>query len=111
MRGDQGVGTRGGATGAPPAEPGIGELDRLRGEIEAIDRALVALIAERVTVARAIGGAKRSAGLPTLDPAREARLVRSIGKLAREAGLEPEALRAIYWQLIAMARTAQAAEG
>jgi chorismate mutase len=86
-------------------------LDSLRGEIEEIDRALIALIARRVGVARAIGEAKRAAGLPTLDPAREARLVRDIGGLAREAGLEPEDLRAIFWQLIAMTRKAQEVEG
>ena len=45
------------------------ELDRLRAAIERIDRALIGLIEERVRAAHRAAEAKRSAGLPTLDPA------------------------------------------
>jgi len=83
------------------------ELDRVRGEIERIDRQLVTLIAERVQAAREIGRAKRDAGLKTLDPAREAVVVRRAGGLAREAGLDDEVVRRIFWQLIALSRNAQ----
>lgn len=85
-------------------------LERLRAEIDEIDRSLIALVARRVAVARAIGEAKRDAELPTLDPAREARLVRWAGSLARDAGLEPEGVRALFWQLIAISRNAQDSE-
>ena len=83
------------------------EVDRARGEIERIDRQLVTLIAERVQAAREIGRAKRDAGLRTLDPAREAVVVRRAGELAREAGLDDEVVRRIFWQLIALSRNAQ----
>jgi len=83
------------------------EVDRARGEIERIDRQLVTLIAERVQAAREIGRAKRDAGLKTLDPAREAVVVRRAGELAREAGLDDEVVRRIFWQLIALSRNAQ----
>ena len=83
------------------------ELDRVRGEIERIDRQLVTLIAERVQAAREIGRAKRDARLKTLDPAREAVVVRRAGELAREAGLDDEVVRRIFWQLIALSRNAQ----
>lgn len=83
------------------------ELERLRSEIEQVDQELVRLIARRIDIARSIGEAKKAAGLPTLDPAREAQLLRRIGTLAREAGLEPEELRAVFWQLISMTRRAQ----
>ena len=83
------------------------EVDRARGEIERIDRQLVTLIAERVQAAREIGRAKRDAGLRTLDPAREAVVVRRAGELAREAGLNDEVVRRIFWQLIALSRNAQ----
>ncbi|HEU0078936.1 MAG TPA: chorismate mutase, partial [Longimicrobiaceae bacterium] len=63
------------------------DLQRLRGEIERIDREIVSLVAERVRLAREVGKAKRAADLPTLDPAREAAVVRRAGALAREAGL------------------------
>jgi chorismate mutase len=83
------------------------EVDRARGEIERIDRELIALIDERVQVAREIGRAKREAGMNTLDPAREAAVVRRAGELARERGLDDEVVRRIFWQLIALSRSAQ----
>jgi chorismate mutase len=83
------------------------DLARLRNEIERIDRALVKLIAERVALARAIGFEKRSAGLPTLDPAREAAIIRRSSKLAREAGLGEEDVREIFWHLVGLCRRAQ----
>ncbi|HET9985200.1 MAG TPA: chorismate mutase [Longimicrobiales bacterium] len=87
--------------GAPP------ELQALRSAIADLDRRLVELLAERVRLARRVGGAKRAAGLPTLDPAREAAVVRRASALAREHGLEPEAVRGIFWHLIGLSRRAQ----
>ncbi|HKJ92876.1 MAG TPA: chorismate mutase, partial [Longimicrobiales bacterium] len=51
-------------------------LTELRTEIEAIDRSIVERLATRAELARAAGRAKRQAGLPTLDPRREAAVVR-----------------------------------
>jgi chorismate mutase len=87
--------------------PALRELERCRGEIERIDREIVGLIAERVAVARGVGRAKSEAGLPTLDPAREAAVVRRAGALAREAGLDDEDVRYIFWHLIGLSRRAQ----
>ena len=86
------------------------ELGRIRDEIEAIDRALVELIAKRVQLARRIGAVKRAAGLPTLDPPREAAVVRRAGVLAREAGLDDEDVRYIFWHLIGLSRRMQMEE-
>ncbi len=88
----------------------VPELDTLRVEVERIDRTLIQLIAERVEVARKIGGVKRERGLPTLDPAREAAVVRRAGSLAREAGLDDEDVRYIFWHLIGLSRRAQMEE-
>ena len=83
------------------------EMDRLREEIETIDRSLIELIARRVDLAREVGRAKRAAGLPTLDPAREAAVVRRAGQVAREVGIEDEDVRYIFWHLIGLSRRAQ----
>jgi chorismate mutase len=83
------------------------ELDRLRHEVERLDREIVSLIAQRVACAREIGEHKRGLALPTLDPAREAAVVRRAGELAREAALPEEEVRAIYWQIIGLARKTQ----
>ena len=83
------------------------ELLQVRGEIERIDRALVDLVARRVELARRVGTAKRVLGLPTLDPVREAAVVRRAGALAREAGLADDDVRYIFWHLIGLSRRAQ----
>lgn len=83
------------------------ELLRVRGEIEQIDRALIDLVAKRVDLARRVGAAKRALGAPTLDPAREAAVVRRAGALAREAGLADDDVRYIFWHLIGLSRRAQ----
>lgn len=85
------------------------ELGRLREEIEHLDRKLVEMIADRVRLARDVGKEKRAAGLPTLDPVREAAVVRRAVELARESGLEcDDEVRQIFWQLIGLSRRAQA---
>ena len=51
--------------------------------------------------------AKGVLGLPTLDPAREAAVVRRAGELARDAGLDGDDVRYIFWHLIGLSRRAQ----
>ena len=96
-----------GGVEAPPAAERLAEI---RAEIERIDRTLVSLVAERVQLAREVGVAKRALGLPTLDPAREAAVVRRAGSLAREAGLDDEDVRYVFWHLIGLSRRAQTEE-
>ena len=70
---------------------------------------MIELIADRVRLAREVGTEKRAAGLPTLDPKREAAVVRRAVVLAREAGLEfDDEIRQIFGQLIGLSRRAQA---
>lgn len=83
------------------------ELHRLRSEIEETDRALVRLIARRVEMARRVGAVKHDAGLPPLDPAREAAVIRRVGEIAREEGVSEEAIRELFWHVIAMSRSVQ----
>lgn len=82
-------------------------LNVIRSEIEGIDRELIALIARRVTLARQVGVVKREAGLPTLDPQREAEVVARAGRMAREAGLDEESVRSIFWHLVETSRRVQ----
>jgi chorismate mutase len=88
-----------------------GEVERLRDAIAELDRRLVDLIVERIHLAQEIGVAKQRAGIPTLDPAREAAVVRAAAERARTSGLNDEGVRDLYWRLIALCRGAQHPKG
>jgi chorismate mutase len=85
----------------------LAAVEVLRGEIEAIDQQLIQLLARRIGIACSIGEAKRAAGLPVLDPAREAAIVRRASACAREAGIDDEDVRYIFWHVVGMSRRAQ----
>ena len=83
------------------------ELDRLRRRILQVDGELVDLVKERRALAQAIGKLKKDLGLPVLDPAREAAVVRRAASLAREKGVDEELTRDVIWRIMASAREAQ----
>lgn len=85
----------------PPA------LAEMREELGAIDAELITLLSRRIEMARRIGAAKRAANLATLDTRREAQVVAAAAKRARVAGLSEEAVRDIFWPIVAMCRRAQ----
>jgi chorismate mutase len=91
----------------PDSSPEIGELTRIREEIEGIDNEIIALLARRLQLGRQTGELKRTAGLPILDPTREAAVIRRVTGVAREAGVPAEPLREIFWQIVGMSRRAQ----
>jgi chorismate mutase len=88
----------------------LDDLARCRREIESIDREIIGLLAKRVALSKEIGGLKKVAGLPTLDPAREAEVIRRAAAVAREAGLNDEKVRDIFWHVIGLSRGAQTVE-
>ena len=86
------------------------ELDVLRDRIMELDDEIIRLIGERRTLAMEIGRVKQELGLPVLDPAREARVVRRVAERARERGVDPELARDVIWRIISAARQAQSGE-
>ncbi len=83
------------------------ELAQLRRDIEAIDRRIVELLAERLELGRRTGGIKREAGRPILDAAREAEVIRRAVTAARELGVPQEATREVFWHIVGMSRREQ----
>ncbi len=83
------------------------QLEALRREIVALDGQLVALLARRLALVEEVGRVKRRLGLPTLDPTREAEVVRRAAELAREHGVDPELARDVIWRIMAYARDVQ----
>jgi chorismate mutase len=83
------------------------DLATLRDEIAGVDAAILDLLARRHDLARRVGAAKRAAGVPIVDPAREAAVIRRIAERARERQLPTEPVRELFRRIIAMARDAQ----
>ena len=83
-------------------------LVEIRREIERVDRDIVALIGERVRLARAAGEEKRRAGMPIIDAWQEALVLARAPELALLAELPMSELRLLQQHLIAIARRAQA---
>ena len=82
-------------------------LARYRQRIEQLDLEIIDLLAKRVALSKEIGAMKKVAGLPTLDPAREAEVIRRAASLARDANLNDEKVRDIFWHVIGLSRGAQ----
>lgn len=85
----------------------VERLEALRTRIRQVDEALVRLVGERRDLVLEIGRLKEALGLPVMDPPQEARVVRRAAGLARELGVDEEAVRDILWRVIASARDAQ----
>ena len=88
----------------------LAELAECRTEIEDLDRRLVVLLAERVALGRRTATLKKAAGLPILDPQREAEVIRRAVGTAREHDLPVEAIREVFWHVVGLSRRAQEAE-
>lgn len=94
-------------TGQDDTGDPLNALAQCRSEIEAIDRRLIALLAERVALGKRTATLKRAAGLPILDPQREAEVIRRAVATAREHDLPVEATREIFWHVVGLSRRAQ----
>ena len=66
------------------------ELDRLRGSIDNLDTAIIALLAERFKITQQIGVLKHQRGLAAADPEREVQQIARLRQLALASNLDPE---------------------
>jgi chorismate mutase len=82
-------------------------LEELRRRIIALDDELIRLVGERRDLVIEVGKTKSELGLPVLDPAQEARVVRRAAERARTLGVDEELARDVIWRIMAAARQAQ----
>jgi chorismate mutase len=82
-------------------------VETLRASIDRIDEMLISLIGERQRLARAVGNAKRTAGLPPVDATRESLVIQRITSLANDHGVNESEAKLLADQLIRLARTTQ----
>lgn len=83
------------------------ELNAIRAEIEQVDRALLALVADRLELARRAGAVKQSFHEPVIDPPQEDEVIGRAIQFAHEHGIDPEAVREIMVRVIEMSRAVQ----
>ena len=76
-------------------------LEELRKSIDNIDKAIVAMLAERFKVTNRVGYFKASHKLPAKDPDREALQHARVQELSQQYGLDPELASSILDQVIA----------
>ena len=82
-------------------------LEECREKIDAIDRELLRLLNERQRIALEVVRAKRSAGLPVLDVAREDALLAKLSA-ANPGPLSAEGVRRIWLSIMGESRIYQA---
>jgi chorismate mutase len=80
------------------------ELELLRREIDALDRALVDVLVARREVVERIGALKRARGLPAVDPLREARMRAAMVEQGASRGLPEPLVAAVLEAVLADSR-------
>jgi len=83
------------------------ELGEVREAIDALDRELVQLIAQRTEVARRIGRIKGARALPVRDAVRERALLEKRRGWAEEEALDPDGVARVFEELMGLSRRSQ----
>jgi chorismate mutase/prephenate dehydrogenase len=87
------------------------DLAASRERIDAIDRQVLELLAERTREVEKVAAAKRTHGLPIRDWKRERALLSERKRVAAELGLATDAIESIYRQIMLASRDRQAQLG
>lgn len=80
-------------------------LEKLRGEIEAVDLEIMRLIKARMDIAIKIAEEKAAAGAPTRDPERVEVVLNHVARQAELSGMDPGPIRDIFTSLIRMSES------
>jgi chorismate mutase len=81
----------------------MGEVERLRAEISANDRAIVDAVNRRIRLVAELRGVKAAVGMPFLDPQRERELLDELAASNR-GPLTEDGLRAFATELLALTK-------
>ena len=94
-----------------PTDSDPAPLDHLRDRLDATDRSLVDLLAERQRLVRDVASVKQDdRALPLYDPARERDLLGRVQRLAEEAGLDGYFASTVFRRILDHSVRVQAAE-
>ncbi len=82
-------------------------LEDLRRKVDEADTKIVKLIAERIRITEEIGREKRKQGKQIEDAEREKKVVENVICIAREEGINQEAIESIYRQIVTVSKSMQ----
>ena len=82
------------------------DLQETRQALDAVDRQLVALLEQRMTLARDVAAYKLSVGMPVLDRSREAQVLESRCAMLQDPHWE-DSVRTLYETIMALSRAEQ----
>jgi chorismate mutase-like protein len=88
-------------------EQGPDNLNTLREEIDALDRELIKLLAERGEISGAIGRHKRERRLSIWDPTRERQMMKERARWARDHGVDEELVEGLFGLIVKTSREMQ----
>lgn len=71
-------------------------IEKLRKEVDAVDRRLVSLLAERFNITKEIISLKKENGLPAKDESREGEIVKEASELAEKSGISSKFMADIF---------------
>ncbi|HKP61248.1 MAG TPA: bifunctional chorismate mutase/prephenate dehydrogenase [Polyangiales bacterium] len=99
--------------GEPPENPSppLLGLPELRARLDSVDRRVLELLAERMRVVTEVARFKRNERVEIRDYERERQVLDARRTLARELGLDPAPVEAIYRQILNASRDYQASLG
>src|SRR3954469_3521445 len=78
----------------------MADLDDLRSRIDQLDRALIAIVAERLAVCRQVAAVKEGTDTPVIQPARVRDVVDSRRHQAIAAGIDPDFAEQLFRVLL-----------
>ncbi|MDP2729923.1 MAG: prephenate dehydratase [Dehalococcoidales bacterium] len=82
-------------------------LEELRGKIDEADEKIVRLIAERIRIARAIGGEKKNQGKQIEDIAREQVVLENVKSIAQDENISQEHIESLYRQIMSISKSVE----
>jgi chorismate mutase/prephenate dehydrogenase len=92
-----------------PSETPNVTLGELRDQIDAVDRQVLDLLAQRMRIVTNVGRVKRSGNAQIRDAERERQVLDARREMAEQRGLDPEPIESIYRQIILASSDYQAA--
>jgi chorismate mutase/prephenate dehydrogenase len=94
-----------------PNRQTAGPLPALRAQLDAVDRRVLELLAERMHIVTEVARYKRAENVEILDGDRERQVLEARRALAIELGLDPAPIDSIYRQILLASRDYQASLG